>query len=55
MRIRVKIGRDTIGDKWNGMIMNTMGGDNSLGSGKNNLVLDMIDWRLGCTEGVSTI
>jgi hypothetical protein len=38
MTIRVNIGRKASKDESNGMIMNTMGRGNSLGSGKNNLV-----------------
>jgi hypothetical protein len=38
MTIRVNIGRKIVGDKGNGMIMNTTGRGNSLWSGKNILV-----------------
>jgi hypothetical protein len=38
MMIGMNIGRKVVGDKGNGMIMNTMGRRKSLGSGKNNLM-----------------
>jgi hypothetical protein len=57
MTIRMNIGRKFVGDEGNGMIMNTTGRRNSLGSGKNSLMLgeDGLDVRRhkGCINGVN--
>jgi hypothetical protein len=57
MTIGMNIGRKVVGDKGNGMIMNTMGRRKSLGSGKNNLMfgedgLEVLRHR-GCLSGVN--
>jgi hypothetical protein len=48
MTIRVNIGRKTVRDERNGMIMNTMRRRKSLGGGKNNLVFgdDTLEVRM---------
>jgi hypothetical protein len=40
MMIGMNIGRKVVGDKGNGMIMNTIGKRESLGNGRNNLMLE---------------
>jgi hypothetical protein len=57
MTIGMNIGRKAVGDKGNGMIMNTMGRRKSLGSGKNNLMfgedgLEVLHNR-GCLSGMN--
>jgi hypothetical protein len=52
-----KIGRKDVGDKGNGMIMNTTGRRKSLGSGKNNLVFGedglKVWWHKRCLSGLN--
>ena len=57
MTLGKNIGRKVFGDKGNGMMINTMGRGNSLGSGKNNLMFeeDGLEVRRhgGCLSGVN--
>ena len=57
MTIGTNIGRKVVGDKGNGMIMNTMGRRKSLGSGKNILMFgedELEVWQhKGCLSGVN--
>ena len=55
--IGTNIGREVSEDKGNGMIMNTMGRRESLGSGKNHLMfredgLEVL-WHRGCLSGLN--
>jgi hypothetical protein len=57
MTIGTNIGRKVVGDKGNGMIMNTTGRRKSLGNGKNNFMfgedgLEVLRHR-GCLGGVN--
>jgi hypothetical protein len=54
MTIRPKIGGKNSWDERDGMIMDATGRGKFFGGGKNNFGRERIDWRLGCTKGVST-